>query len=163
MPAKKAKTQKHIGIVTHWYGKLNVAIVKLLSPLKLGDLIEFRGHHSDFVQKIESMQINHKFVDKTKKGDEIGLKVSHKVREGTLVYKASEKIATVKAPALAAGQKKFEYKPITGTGIKARPVSPKPMVMPKTLPPQRSNPNPKPRSASSSKDTGYGGTKFLKF
>ena len=45
------------------------------------------GGETDFKQKVGSMQIHHDKVEKAKKGDEIGIKVNHKVRKGYRVFK----------------------------------------------------------------------------
>ena len=49
--------------------------------------LELGGENTDFNQKIDSMQVDHKEVKKAKKGDSVGLKVSEKVREGYQIYK----------------------------------------------------------------------------
>jgi len=71
-----------VGKVTHWFGKISVAIVKLTDSLRVGQTIHFKGSHTDFTQVVESMQIEHKNVQEAKAGDDIGIKVSEKVREG---------------------------------------------------------------------------------
>jgi acyl-CoA hydrolase len=88
---KKVKAEKPIGKVTHFFDKISVAAVKLLAPLKVGDIIRIKGHITDFVQKVESMQIEHANVLKAKKGDEIGIKVIDKIRDHDYVYAAKEK------------------------------------------------------------------------
>ena len=80
---------KELGKVTHFYDKLSVAIVKLAGPLKVGDEIEIKGATTDFGQKIESMQFSHQAVEQGKKGQEIGIMVKDKVREGDAVFKAT--------------------------------------------------------------------------
>ena len=75
-----------IGKVTHYYDKLGVAIIDLTKGgLKVGDEVRFKRGEEEFTQKIESLQIEHKSVDSVKAGDAFGLKVSQKVREGTLL------------------------------------------------------------------------------
>lgn len=81
------KKEELIGEVTHFFSKIGVGIIKLKKPLKSEDVIHIKGATSDFEQKVDSMQIDHKNVDKAKKGDEVGLKVEDKVREGDQVYK----------------------------------------------------------------------------
>ena len=77
-----------VGKVTHYFDKLGVAVVKLTSDLKTGDEIRIvGGKETDFTQQVASMQAEHQAVDKAKKGDEIGLKVKEKVREGYKVFK----------------------------------------------------------------------------
>lgn len=80
--------EKPIGEVTHYFGKIGVAIVKFNRQVKVGEMIHFRGAHTDFTQKIESMQYNHKNINQAKKGQEVGIKVEQKVREGDEVYEA---------------------------------------------------------------------------
>lgn len=70
-----------IGIVTHYFPKVNAAVVKLKKPLSVGDKVMIKGTTTQFEQKIESMQIDHVVISKAKKGDEIGLEVKDRVRE----------------------------------------------------------------------------------
>jgi len=79
--------KKLVGKVTHYYGKIGVAVVELEDELSVGDEISIEGKTTNFRQKVESMQIEHKNIEKAKAGDSIGLKVIEKVREGDKVYK----------------------------------------------------------------------------
>lgn len=92
--AKTRKTEKklketEVGIVTHYFNKISVAVVKLKAPLKIGDKIRIKGKHDDFTQTVSSMQINHQPVSYAGKGAEIGLKVKHRAHENDRVYKIS--------------------------------------------------------------------------
>ncbi len=78
---------KLIGKVIHFFDKIQVAVIELSGPLKTGDAVRIIGGDTDFEQTIESMQVDHKEIVKAKKGDEVGLKISEKVREGYRVYK----------------------------------------------------------------------------
>ena len=78
---------KLIGKITHYFGKIGVAVIELSDTLKVGDTIRIVGGTTDFTQTVDSMEIEHKKVEEAKKGDSIGLKVSQKVREGYKVYK----------------------------------------------------------------------------
>lgn len=79
---------KLIGEVIHFFSKIKVAVLKLKAPLSVGDEIRIAGgEDTDFKQKIDSMESEHEKVKKAKKGDEVGLKVKKKVREGYKVYK----------------------------------------------------------------------------
>ncbi len=78
-----------IGKITHYFSNIEVAVIELTGPLSTGDTIRIvGGEDTDFEQTIESMQIDHNNIDKAKKGDAVGLKVEHKVREGYKIYKA---------------------------------------------------------------------------
>lgn len=78
---------KLIGKITHYFSKIGVAVIELSDTLKVGDTIRIIGGMTDFSQKVESMEIEHKKVKMAKKGESVGLKVSQKVREGYSVYK----------------------------------------------------------------------------
>jgi translation elongation factor EF-1alpha len=79
--------KKLVGKVTHYYGKIGVAVVELSDELSVGDTISIEGKTTNFQQKVESMEIEHEQVKKAEAGDAIGLKVREKVREGDSVYK----------------------------------------------------------------------------
>lgn len=81
---KKAKVNV-IGVVTHYFPKVNAAVIKLKKPLSVGDTVTIKGSTTQFEQKIESMQIDHAPITKAKKGDEIGLQVKERVRERDLL------------------------------------------------------------------------------
>lgn len=78
--------EKKIGEVTHYFGHIPAGIIKLAGALKMGDKIRFKGATTDFTQEIGSMQVDHKDIDKAKKGDEVGVKVDERVREGDEVF-----------------------------------------------------------------------------
>jgi len=79
-----------IGVVTHYYGHLSVAAIRLESgSLSVGDTIRVLGHTSDFRQRVQSMQIEHQSVTEAGKRQEIGLKVTEQARENDLVYKVT--------------------------------------------------------------------------
>ena len=85
--AKKQKKEKVtvLGIVTHYFPKVNAAVIKLKKPLSVGDTVIIKGSTTQFEQKIESMQMDHVSIQKAKKGDEIGLEVNDRVREHDLL------------------------------------------------------------------------------
>lgn len=82
---------KKIGVVTHFYDKISVAVVKLeKGDLKVGDQIKFVDSAGDeFKQKVESMQIEHANIDIAKASDEFGLKVINAVKPKTQVFKVA--------------------------------------------------------------------------
>lgn len=82
--------KKIIGEVTHYYGNLGVAIMKFNKAVKKGIKVHLCGSTSDFDQVVESMQYDHKDVDTAKKGQEVGIKVKEKVREGDKVCEIEE-------------------------------------------------------------------------
>ncbi len=83
--------EKLIGKITHCFNNINVAVLQLIDDeLNVGDTIHIKGHTTDFTQVINSMQIEHKSIQKAKKGDDIGLKVDNPVHEHDEVYLITE-------------------------------------------------------------------------
>ena len=80
---------ERIGVVTHYYGDLAVAVVKLEpgTMLRVGDNIHIKGHTSDFGQRVESLQVGHSPVQEVGPNDDFGLKVTKHAREHDVVYR----------------------------------------------------------------------------
>src|SRR5690348_10074053 len=76
-----------VGVVSHYYGHLSVAAVRLEAALSVGQTIRVLGHTSDFRQRVESMQIEREPVSDALPGDEIGLKVVQHARDNDVVYR----------------------------------------------------------------------------
>src|SRR5215510_9379277 len=76
-----APGEVRVGVVTHYYGHLMVAAVKLEVTLAVGQTIHVFGHTSDFRQRVDSMQIEHEQVQEAIGGDEIGIRVAQHARE----------------------------------------------------------------------------------
>ncbi|MFA6136242.1 MAG: translation elongation factor-like protein [Candidatus Paceibacterota bacterium] len=86
----KEKKEKKVGEVIHYYSKITVAVIKFSVPVEVGDTIHFKGHTTDFSQKIDSIQIDYKPVEKVKAKQEAAMKVDDHVREGDVIYLAEE-------------------------------------------------------------------------
>ena len=78
--------EKEIGKITHFFDKIEVAVVKLNGKIKVGDKIHIKGQVTDFEQEIKSMQVEHKNIKQAKKGDDVGLKVDEEVRVNDKVF-----------------------------------------------------------------------------
>jgi hypothetical protein len=76
-----------IGHITHFFSKISVAVLELTAPLAVGDRILVKGPSTDFEQVVESMQIEHKNIQRAEAGQSIGLKTVQHVRERDVVYK----------------------------------------------------------------------------
>ena len=81
---------KQIGEITHYFSHLGVGIFKFNRTVKVGEKIHIKGATSDFVQTLSSMQYDHKDIEAAKKGQEVGIKIDEKVREGDKVYEVAE-------------------------------------------------------------------------
>ncbi len=79
--------EKFIGEVEDYYGKISVVALTLKDSLAVGDSIHILGHTTDYVQTVDSMQINHDPVKAAKKGDGVGIKAADKSRKGDNVYR----------------------------------------------------------------------------
>lgn len=74
--------------VTHYFPHVNAAVLKIKTgEIRIGDELLFKGHTTDFKQKVVSMQIDHHPVMIAKKGDDFGVEVKSRVRAGDLVFK----------------------------------------------------------------------------
>ena len=87
LPFIMSETLEKVGEVSHYFTRISVGVIELTSPLKVGDRIAIKGMTTNFEQTVESMEIEHKSVQKAKEGDSIGLKVEERVRMGDVVYK----------------------------------------------------------------------------
>ena len=76
-----------VGYVTHFFAKINVAVLELKAALVVGDHIIIRGPTTDFEQVVESMQIEHANVERAVAGQSIGLRVAQRVSGKDIVYK----------------------------------------------------------------------------
>ncbi len=79
-----------VGDVSHYYTNIGVAVVDLVSTLRVGDKIKVKGATTEFTQLVKSMQIMHESVEEAGAGDPIGLKVNDRVRKGDEVFKETD-------------------------------------------------------------------------
>ena len=94
--AAKAKAKKQapeislekIGKITHYFPHVKAAAIMLLKDgLKVGDKIYIKGHTTDFKETVKSIQLDHVAIPEGKKGQEIGLLVKSRARQGDSVYR----------------------------------------------------------------------------
>lgn len=76
-----------IGRVTHYFSHLSVAAVTLTAPLKVGERIHIRGHTTDLVQEVGSLEVEHAQVAAAAPGDDVALKVNDHVRDNDLIHR----------------------------------------------------------------------------
>ena len=81
------KESEAIGVVEEYFRKPGVAAVRILrGNVKVGDNVRFRGHTTDFIQMIRSMQMNHQDIPEAVEGDFVGILVSDRVRENDKMF-----------------------------------------------------------------------------
>jgi putative protease len=84
-------SEEQIGVVVKFFSKPSVAAIEVTGEsLKVGDVLKYEGHTTDFTEGVTSMQIDNQAVEEAKKGDLIGIKVKERVRENDKVYKVVE-------------------------------------------------------------------------
>ncbi len=78
-----------IGVVTHYFSHLAVAVIRLDTgaTLRVGDRIHIKGHTTDFGQRVDSLQVEHQPVMEVGPSDDFGIKVIDHAREHDVVYK----------------------------------------------------------------------------
>lgn len=80
---------QEVGRVSHFFGKINVAIIEVKDTISVGDRIFIKGPTTDIEQTVDSMEIEHEKVQHAKTGQSIGMKVNSRVREKDIVYKTA--------------------------------------------------------------------------
>ncbi len=76
-----------IGTVNHYFGHLSVAAITLTGPLDVGERIHIRGHTTDLVETVGSMEIDHRSVAHAEPGDDVAVNVREHVREHDLIFR----------------------------------------------------------------------------
>jgi putative protease len=80
--------EQEVGIVVKFFVKPSVAAVEVKKgSIKVGDVLAYKGHTTDFSEAVVSMQIDNLNVDEAKEGDLVGVRVKERVRENDKVYK----------------------------------------------------------------------------
>ena len=82
--------EEAVGKISDFFARPVVAGIELTGKLKVGDTIRIKGHTTEIELTVSSMQINNVNVEEAKAGDNIGIKVSDRVRRGDTVYKVTD-------------------------------------------------------------------------
>jgi selenocysteine-specific translation elongation factor len=75
-----------IGTISDFFAKPMVAGVELSASLKTGDTIHVKGHTTDIMMIVQSMQIDNVNVTEAKAGEAVGIKLTGRVRKGDTVF-----------------------------------------------------------------------------
>lgn len=84
---REVREMKICGICDGYFEKIQVAIIKVTSPIKSSDILIFEKEGGLFQQPIASMQIDRKDVSLARSGSDIGTKVVMEPKVGAHVYK----------------------------------------------------------------------------
>lgn len=89
-PAKKSVLPglEAVGEVTHYFPKVKAGVLKIKKgSVSVGETLHFKGHTTDFKQKVGSLQLDHVPIETAKKGQEVGIRVKSRVRLNDVAYK----------------------------------------------------------------------------
>ena len=79
--------ENYIGSISNYFSNIAVATFEIESgKLKVGDTVHIKGYTTDITETVCSIQTEHEMIETAKKGDDIGIKVSQKVRGGDKVF-----------------------------------------------------------------------------
>jgi translation elongation factor EF-1alpha len=78
---------REVGKVSHFYNKINVAVIEVKDTISVGDQIFIKGPTTDIKQTVDSMEIEHEKIKQATVGHSVGMKVKGRVRENDIVYK----------------------------------------------------------------------------
>ena len=75
-----------LGIVTHYFDRIGVAVIRLEDELYLEDWVLFEGPHTNWEQQVMSMQINYQPIEQAVAGEEVAIQVNTPVHRGDEVF-----------------------------------------------------------------------------
>ncbi len=78
-----------LGVIDDYFQQAGVVALTLKSAVALGDRIHVRGHTTDLIQVVDSMQIDHQAVEQASANDGVGIKIGDKCRAGDYVYRCA--------------------------------------------------------------------------
>ena len=84
-----SKSLEKVGEVSHYFTRIGVAVVDLSGPLKVGDHIAIKGMTTNYEMTVASMQVEGVDIKEAGAGDDIGIKVDDRARQGDIVYRLS--------------------------------------------------------------------------
>jgi hypothetical protein len=95
LPARqeKAMREEMLGKIIHFWPRVGAAQVELEEgrPIHVGDRVRIVGHGHDFVQTVESLEINHTAKSEGWPGEHVALAVMEQVHDGDVVYRINDK------------------------------------------------------------------------
>jgi putative protease len=81
-----AQVPQRIGVVTHFFPHAEAGIVTVeVGEIRVGDTVHFRGHTTDYYQRVDRIEVDHRPVEVAHAGETVGIHVSQRVREGDIV------------------------------------------------------------------------------
>ncbi|MBW2095596.1 MAG: hypothetical protein JRI80_11965 [Deltaproteobacteria bacterium] len=83
--------EEQVAVIVKFFSKPSVAALEITNGvIKVGDVLRYKGHTTDFTEEIKSMEIDNQAVEEAKVGDLVGIKVKERVRENDKVFKVTD-------------------------------------------------------------------------
>ena len=83
--------EEEVGVIVKFFAKPSVAAIQVTSgTIKVGDVLKYSGHTTDFTETVTSMQVDNAPVEEVETGAMVGIQVKERVRENDKVYKVVE-------------------------------------------------------------------------
>jgi putative protease len=83
--------EEQVGVIVKFFAKPSVAAIQVTGgTIKIGDVLKYTGHTTDFTQEVTSMQVDNESVEEAGTGAMVGIQVKERVRENDKVYKVVE-------------------------------------------------------------------------
>ena len=80
-------SENEVAVVVKFFVKPSVAALRITGgTIKTGDRLRYKGHTTDFIEEVTSMQVDNQPVDEVKVGDLVGVKFKDRVRENDQVF-----------------------------------------------------------------------------
>lgn len=82
---------EQVGVIVKFFAKPSVAAIQVTGgTIKVGDVLKYSGHTTDFTEEVTSMQVDNEEVEEAGTGAMVGIQVKERVRENDKVYKVVE-------------------------------------------------------------------------
>ena len=83
-----AEREIEVAKVTDYFSHVGVVALAITAEgIRVGDVLHFKGHTTDLIVEVSSIQIEHQSVKEAKVGDDVGIKVNDRVRVHDKVFK----------------------------------------------------------------------------
>ncbi len=86
-----AENESEVAHVTDYFANVGVVALEITGDgIQIGDVLHFRGHTTDLLVEVSSMQIDRQPVKHAVAGQNVGIKVPDRVRVHDKVYKVKQ-------------------------------------------------------------------------
>jgi putative protease len=83
--------EEQVAVIVKFFSKPSVAALQITNGvIKVGDVLRYKGHTTDFTEEIKTMEIDNQTVEEAKAGELVGIKVKDRVRENDKVFKVTD-------------------------------------------------------------------------